>query len=348
MPTGRSRHLLIVGLLTLFTLLAFLSLLPTFGYRPSLRYLTEGQLLAARNMRSIRQTDAFASAIAYENGFAYIVGGQAPWQDESRARGLTIWSLTDPTAPLLVGFLDGFFGYDVAVKDGFVYIASGGELVVVDARDSVRPVLVDVLPAEGLFELHQVGRELYLLNAASVALYATDDPTNLRFVQTLPDLSAFDVAALNSTRLFLTTDALVYYTPDADGLVRRGTIPLERAPENSDLINVDNELAVAGNIVVATGLGGWHLTTFAGDEPTYAGLFTGGVGRPAGAAIAYPHLYLADWENGVVVVDLSSASQPAVVGYDRDLAATDILVLDDVVYASSRALQPVTISRHIR
>ena len=348
MPTGRSRQILIAILLVIFSLLAFLTLLPTFGYRPSLRHLAQGQLLAARNMRTILQTDAFASTIAYENGFAYVVGGKAPLQDESQARGLTIWSLADPAAPALVGFLDGFFGYDVAVKDGFVYIASGGELVVVDARDAVRPALIDVLPAEGLFELHQVGRELYLLNATGVSLYATDDPTNLRLVQSIPDLLAFDVAGLNSTRVFLTADALVYYTPGDNGLAERGSIPLEQAPENSDLINVDNELAVAGNFVVATGLGGWHLFDFGGVEPIYEGFYAEDVGRPAGAALAYPHLYLADWENGVLVVDLTDASQPAVVGYDRDLAATDLIVLDDVIYTSSRALQPVTILRHLR
>jgi hypothetical protein len=344
---NRSRNILTFALLLFLTLLALLAILPSIGYRPSTRYLGQGELWAAQHLTPLGELAQYASVIEVAGEWAYVVGGQAPLQDEGRARGLTIWSVADPAAPVVIGFLDGFFGYDLAVKDGYVFIASGGELVVVDARDGVRPVIAAVLPAEGLFELYQSGRELYLLTATGVQLYDVSDPAAPRLVQTIPDLVAWDAVAVADIRLFLTDDALVYLSPGGDGaLAEWGRTTLQAAPGDTSLVSVDNELAAAGSLVVATGRGGWHLFDFGPATPQYLGFYTEDVRAPAGLALAYPLLWLADGANGVVAFDLSERDRPVRVAYDHEPFATNVTVAGDVLWASSRAVAPVHVLRY--
>ena len=341
------RPILTFVLLTFLALLALIAILPSLGYRPSTRYLGQGELWAAQQMMPLGELGQYASVIEVVGELAYMVGGQAPLQDEGRSRGLTIWSVADPAAPVQVGFLDGFFGYDLAVKDGFVFIASGGELVVVDARDGVRPVIAAVVPAEGLFELFQIGRELFLLTATGVQLYDVAEPAAPRLVMMLPGLIAWDAAAVADIRLFLTNEALVYLSPDRDGrLVEWGRTTLKAAPDDNSLINVDNELAAAGSLVVATGRSGWHLFDFGPATPQYLGFYTEDVRAPAGLVLVYPLLWLADGANGVVAFDLSERDRPVRIAYDHEPFATNVAVAGDLVWASSRAVEPVRVLRY--
>ncbi|MCB0030363.1 MAG: hypothetical protein KDE28_20775 [Anaerolineales bacterium] len=338
------RPILTFILLLILTLLVLIAILPSIGYRPSTRYLGQGELWAAQHLTPLGELAQYASVIEVRGELAYVVGGQAPLQDEGRARGLTIWAVADPAAPAVVGFLDGFFGYDLAVKEGFVFIASGGELVVVDARDGVRPVIAAVIPAEGLFELFQTGRELYLLTATGIQLYDVAEPAEPRLVDTIPGLVAWDGAAVADIRLFLTDDALVYLMPDREGrLFEWGRLTLQAAPGDSSLVSIDNELAAAGSLVVATGRGGWHLFDFGPATPQYLGFYTDDVRAPAGLALDYPLLWLADGANGVVAFDLSERDRPVRVAYDHEPFATNVAVAGDVVWASSRAVAPVQI-----
>ena len=342
----RSTQLLTVSMLAILTLLALIAILPLAGYRPSTRYLSQGELWAARHLTSLGEMAQYASVIEVVGELAYAVGGQTPPPDESLARGLTILSLADPAAPAPVGFLDGFYGYDLAVKDGFVFIASGSELVVVDGRDGIRPVIAAVLPAAGLFELYQSGRELYLLTDSGVQLYDVAQPAAPRLVQTLPNLIAWDAAAVADTRLFLTDEALVYLSPGVDGtLVEWGRTQLRAVPGDYSLVSGDNGLVAAGTLVVATGRGGWHLFDFGPATPQYLGFYTDGVRSPAGLALDYPLLWLADGENGLLAFDLRARDRPVLAAYDHDPFALDVALAGDLVLASSQAVAPVRVLR---
>lgn len=147
----------------------------------------------------------------------------------AHARGLRIFDLTDPVAPVLVGRLDSGLtdAWAVAVDGATAYVADGAAgLQVVDVSDPAQPVRVageTVATAKGTAEAVTVrGGHVYVAaGGAGVAFYAHGDPAAR--ILTPVDAVAEDLAWCGDRLAVSDFHGVIVYDVAADGSLSRLT-----------------------------------------------------------------------------------------------------------------------------
>jgi choice-of-anchor B domain-containing protein len=266
-----------------------------------------------------------------EGDFAYIGSFQGT--------GVGIIDISDPTTPALVTTYGAGVGgrfKDLKVRAGIGYFASdnGGGLHIVDLADPGAPVLLaQITSADGGYDsIHNVtveGGFLYQANSTSetVVVFDVVDPANPTFVRDIvtPDAAFIhDVTAIG-TRLYASGFGGFTYVYDVAGIgsvapTLLGSVP-SGANSHSSWATSDGEL-----LIIAREISNGDVKIFDISNPAAPVLLSSLDRTSLGIDATSPHnpvlfddtlLFVSWYEAGVVAIDLSDPSNPALVGqYD--------------------------------
>jgi hypothetical protein len=107
---------------------------------------------------SVELTGGTPRSLAVEEGFAFVGVQGYPWAYPGFYSSLQIVDISEPSSPVVVGEMRGYFTAGVAVRDGLVYLAGGNRLQVVDPGDPVNPEIVSSIELMGSAESLVLGR----------------------------------------------------------------------------------------------------------------------------------------------------------------------------------------------
>jgi hypothetical protein len=144
----------------------------------------------------------------------------------AHAKGIRIYSLTDPSSPVATGRLDEGFvdAFSIAVDGGLAYVADGaGGLKVVDVSDPVRPVLIggeNLGSAVGTSEDVTVrnGHAYVAAGGAGLACYPGGDVRRRTLVAV--GACAEDLAWVGEYLAVATMDGVTLLAVDGSGVAR--------------------------------------------------------------------------------------------------------------------------------
>jgi len=158
--------------------------------------------LLGRTLTNGRATDVWV-----EESVAYVADA---WNGLSS--GLSIFDVSDPARPESVAFLETTGEmFHIAARSGFVYagVRYPDRLLTIDARDPVRPLVVDeVLVADRINDMELAGEHLYLANRTDgLLIFDISDPASPALVSRLALPGSLMDIALRGSWAFLATDA---------------------------------------------------------------------------------------------------------------------------------------------
>lgn len=257
---------------------------------------------------------------------------------------IEIFNVVDPSAPKLVGSLDGLLSqHGMAMMASRLYLAhsdsSGSQLVVIDVSDESDPLVVGSTtipdPSIGFLGAGGVATTgstvLAAMLDAGVAVVDVSDPENPALIGTIEtDGNASHVTAIGSVAYVSVPSRGVY----AYDMQNPSSPVLLGSTAIAGAIRAEID---AGWIYVASGNTG--LQIFSAADPasiTHAGTYLDASTGPM-VAVCYHagHAYVTADSSGMWIVDVSGAGSPTCVG-NFDLPgcgiANDVQVVDDTAY----------------
>lgn len=237
---------------------------------------------------------------------------------------LHILDLSDPTKPALVGFLDLETGLDdIALEAGFVYASSSSGLIVIDIAAIDSPTVVSSLDAFGSFAaLDSVGGYVYVAadDEGLIVIDATDpaDPGVIATYQTPEDLTHVDAVG-----------DLLYMTLGPDGMF----IMSISDPAKPLLAGLLDTGVAMSHVVVRDDIAFTTRDGFQIIDATITGapILRSRMDAPTDAyrsRLVGHLLYVAEPDEGITVLDVSTPSLPQWVGGFDTLGSQDPVAID--------------------
>jgi hypothetical protein len=263
-------------------------------------------------------------AIAISGSFAYVAAA---------AGGLRVFDLANPGQPVEVGGLvSSEMVLAVAISGSYAYVAAGKQVLVLDIADPANPLPVgsftppSVGPATTVGSVVVIGSSAYVavqpsVNPGGVYILDISSPQALRQIGFIPSsYHLYPLATMGS--FLLVPDSNVM--PDSGLKVFDVSDPVNPVQLGHIALSVNN-IAVSGNMVYVTAaeivdifLGPSKLYTLDLSDPT-APRIVNAYGPPGLArnqiALAGGYVLLANWNQGLELVDMSAAPPKAVGRY---------------------------------
>jgi hypothetical protein len=287
--------------------------------------------------------------LVVDGGLAYVIG----------PHGLEIIDVTDPTAPIALGHLDGFGWNDVRVthvEGRSIAYAAGGETAIIDVTDPDFPVALGSLPDAHSLQLS--GDRLYLANYSwEVPVYDVANPVSPTLVGFAPlaDSSPIHDLTVDGDRLFVNATTGGFAVIDlAAGMDAAHEVARMPGPAYSHASAVGTaggrRLALHGDEGL-TADGAALLRVLDGDpaSPSFLAELGRYQSRPEvgihNFVMAGDRAYLAYYQDGVRVVDLADPTDPREVAHYNTLdletapgspfeGAFSIRVVDGLIYVA--------------
>jgi len=172
-------------------------------------------------------------AISVSGNYVYLMEG---------LNGLNIIDISDPTSPILAGFLTGFFdpsnAVGINVVDNYAYIFAGPDLYILDITNPSEPILTGSIDTPGISNYGTISGNFAYITTTDSGLWIVDisDPKNPVVTGNLPMSYggyavgiagdyAFMLNSYNSLEVINISDpsapffASSYYLIGSDGLV---------------------------------------------------------------------------------------------------------------------------------
>jgi phosphodiesterase/alkaline phosphatase D-like protein len=246
------------------------------------------------------------SRVAVDGSLAVLGGGYG---------GIAVVDISDPLAPVLMGSL-GLYAFDVQVSAGFAYVTAGGpgRLDVVDLAHPSNPVLIATLPVEGnSYGIAVAGQYAYIAGGTALVVVDISIPDDPQVVGSVPAYCQRVVAGPD----------YAYIDGEWGGGVQIVDIADPRMPEvvgHHPMAATPLSLADQDGILYVVfqrpdfNQKGLHLADVsdpASPFPTAVDVIDG---SPCSVAASGQYAYLGDWENGLLVFDVSDPYDPILVG----------------------------------
>ena len=273
---------------------------------------------APASMGSLTLPGGHVNELALDGSFAYLACGTG---------GLRIADVSDPWAPVAVGWLGvAYIAEHVAVGDGMAYLASGGQLVLVDVTS---PNLPFVTSSMVLFASRLAVRGTLLFACGDRALSSINaqDSSNPLIVGSLSADGTIGSVAIHGDEVVLGCSTVLDVI-DASNPTSPPTLTSARLPGEP------LDVAVKGNLAfVASAIAGLHVLEVHATIPPSLIATLDTPGSAEELALAADHAYLADGSS-FRIVDISSPAVPTLAA-SLNFTANDVEVADDLAYVSS-------------
>jgi hypothetical protein len=292
------------------------------------------------NTRELGQIDTggMARDVEVHGHIAYVVDTSEP-----NPGGLLIINVSDPANPIILGsYYQSGLPWQVRVVGEIAYLANSMVgLEILNVSDPTNPIKIDQYSGSGeAYDVEVVGDIAYLADwSRGLIILNVSNPSNVREIRTILIPGAcIHVSVVNSLAY------IVDHQTEFSGLrvvnVSNPSLPVQISNFAPSGVDFWNPFAYGDYVYIGNhGLGGGELRILNVRDPSnivQAGLFDE-QSFISGSFVNGNRAYLADYRNGLVVVDITFPVSPVKVAQFFDGGhAIDVDVISNIAYVADR------------